>query len=333
MEKRVLLVDDEASLRRSVTIGLLQKGYQTEQCESGMKGLQTLEAYKRKETQLGCAVIDVQLPDIDGLKLLKVIKLDYPQVPVIIITGHGNEAIAEEAKAADAYLEKPFDMGDLAKLVEALEPKAAKAAEEEQPREEAGLKESVSLYAMLSLDNTANLMETYRELYFHRSVLYCDAVRGDYDLALLLQAPTYDEIDDIVEKELKTMRGVAGVTVMPVQAPVFADNVVNIIGSVDRALGRDKAESEAESSQIARQRVGSYVMMEVEKEKLEAVYPAVYFNDQVVTCDCTDGPFNIVLLMKGTSFADIEHTVRSNFKPLDGVLKIKEFPVITIFEA
>jgi FixJ family two-component response regulator len=333
MEKRVLLVDDEASLRRSVTIGLLQKGYQTEGCESGMKGLQALEAFKRKEMPLGCAVIDVQLPDIDGLKLLKVIKLDYPQVPVIIITGHGNEAIAEEAKAADAYLEKPFAMGDLAKLVEELEPKAAKAAEEERPQDEAKPRESVSMYAMVSLDNTANLMETYSKLYFHRSVLYCDAIRGDYDLALLLQAPTFDEISDMVEKELKTMRGVADVALMPVETPVFADNVVNIIGSVDRALGRDKAESEAESSQTARHRVGSYVMMEIEKEKLEAIYPALYFHDQVVTCDYTDGAFNIVLFMKGTSFADIEHTVRSIFKPLDGVLRIKEFPIITIFEA
>jgi hypothetical protein len=74
-------------------------------------------------------------------------------------------------------------------------------------------------------------------------------------------------------------------------------------------------------------------MMEIEKEKLEAIYPALYFHDQVVTCDYTDGAFNIVLFMKGTSFADIEHTVRSIFKPLDGVLRIKEFPIITIFEA
>ena len=38
MEKNVLLIDDEASLRRSVSIGLMQKGYQTEPCENGMKG-------------------------------------------------------------------------------------------------------------------------------------------------------------------------------------------------------------------------------------------------------------------------------------------------------
>lgn len=332
MEKKVLLIDDEASLRRSVAIGLMQKGYQTEPCENGMKGLQALETFKKKKLPIGCAVVDVRLPDIDGLKLLKVIKLDYPQLPVIIITGHGTEAIAEEARAADAYLEKPFGMEELTKLLEELEPKAAQTALDE-PKEETKEKESVSMYTMVSLDATANLLETYRKLYFHKDVLYCDATRGDCDLVLMLQAPTFEEINDLVEKELKTMGGVAAVSLMPVQMPVLTDNVVNLLGSVDRALGRDKGESKAESGQAARQRVSSYVMLEIEKEKIEAIYPALYFNDQVVNCDCTDGTYNIVLLMKGTSFADIEHNVRNNLRTLDGVLRIKEFPIITLFEA
>ena len=41
-EKKVLLIDDEASLRRSLTLGLMQKGYETETCENGMKGLKLL---------------------------------------------------------------------------------------------------------------------------------------------------------------------------------------------------------------------------------------------------------------------------------------------------
>jgi len=49
MEKNVLLIDDEASLRRSVSMGLMQKGYHTEPCENGMKALQTLETYKQNQ--------------------------------------------------------------------------------------------------------------------------------------------------------------------------------------------------------------------------------------------------------------------------------------------
>jgi hypothetical protein len=152
-------------------------------------------------------------------------------------------------------------------------------------------------------------------------------------MVLLLQAPTLDDIKEVAEKEIKGMKGVAEVSLLPVDAPMLTDNVVSIMGSVDRALGRDKGENVAASNQAARTRVSSYVMLEVEKEKMEGIYPALYFNDQVVNCDCTDGRFNVVLLVKGTSFSEIEAAVRNKFKAIDGVLRIKEYPIITLFEA
>src|SRR5208283_981819 len=200
MEKKVLLIDDEASLRRSVSMGLMQKGYQTEPCENGMKALQTLETFRKKSIPLGCAIVDIRLPDIDGLKLLKAIKFNYPQLPVIIITGYGSETIAEEAKTADAYLEKPFTVEDLARVLEEMkEPTAEVVSVEAPPRELTAAQESVSAYALVSLDNSANLLSTYRKLYYHENVLYCDAIRGDYDLVLLLQAATLDQINEVVE--------------------------------------------------------------------------------------------------------------------------------------
>jgi len=334
MEKKVLLIDDEASLRRSVSMGLMQKGYQTEPCENGMKALQTLETFKQKSLPLGCAIVDIRLPDIDGLKLLKAIKFNYPQLPVIIITGYGSETIAEEAKTADAYLEKPFSVDDLARVLEQMKSQEAEPAAAAPPAKQLqAAQESMSAYALLSLDESANLLNTYRKLYYNENVLYCDAVRGDYDLVLMLQAATSDKINEVVEQEIKTMPGVAGVSLMMVDMPTFGENVINIMGSVDRALGRDKGENVAASKQAARTRVSSYVMLEVEKEKMEGIYPALYFNDQVVNCDYTDGSFSIVLLMKGTSFSEIGSTIRSRFKTMDGVLRIKEYPIITLFES
>lgn len=153
MEKKVLLIDDEASLRRSVSLGLMQKGYQTEPCENGMKALQALETFKAKSMPLGCAIVDIRLPDIDGLKLLKAIKFGYPQLPVIIITGYGSEMVAEEAKTADAYLEKPFTVDDLANVLEHMKAPAPETASvEPPPREYTAAQESMSAYALVSLD-------------------------------------------------------------------------------------------------------------------------------------------------------------------------------------
>jgi CheY-like chemotaxis protein/nitrate reductase NapAB chaperone NapD len=334
MEKNVLLIDDEASLRRYVSTGLMQKGYHTEPCENGMKALQTLEMLKKRKVPLECAIVDVRLPDIDGLKLLKVIKFNYPQLPVIVITGYGSDTIAEAVKTqrADAYLEKPFTMDDLAEVLDEIPQGNAEAAET-APTEVPAPSESFTTYALVSLDSTADLMKVYRKLYFQEDVLYCDAIRGDHDLILLLQADTPEKIEEVVEKEIKTVEGVADVSLLAVEAPMFGENVHSIIGSVDKALGRDKGESEVYTNQTARIRASSYVLIEIEKEKLEAIYPALYFNDQVVHCDYTKGKYDIVLLMKGTNFSEIGNTIRNKFKPLDGILRIKEWPIITLFEA
>jgi len=334
-EKKVLLIDDEASLRRSVSVGLMQQGYQTEPCENGMKALQTLEMFKRKNIPLDYAIVDIKLPDIDGLKLLKVIKFNYPTLPVIMITGYGSEAMHEEATSqhADAYLEKPFSMDDLTGILSGINVAGAESAvTESTPTESAVPAQSVSAYALVSLDSAANLLKVYRKLYYMDNVLYCDAIRGDFDIVLLLQGPTFDKIQEVLDKEVKHIEGVADVTLLNVESPVFGENVVNIMSSVDKALGRDKEEGEVYVSQPARIRASSYVMLEIEKEKLEAIYPVLYFNDQVVYCDCVKGKYDILLLMKGTSFSEIDNTIKNKFKPLDGVLRIKEWPIITLFE-
>lgn len=326
MDKRVLVIDDEDSIRRTVGFGLAQRGYDTELCENGMRGLQALETHKKKNVPLDCAVVDVRLPDIDGLKLLKVIKLNYPGLPVIIITGHGGEQVAEEARSADGYLEKPFDMDDLAKLLE--EVPETKAEEAAVP----AASESYSAYALLTLDPSANLMDVYRKLYFSNNMVYCDAVRGGCDLVLLVQAETPEKVGSLIDEEIKTIPGVSEVTTLVVDAPVFADNVVSIIGSVDKALGRDKGEEEIYTGQTSRMRASSYVMLEIEKEKFESIYPILHFNDNVVYSDCTKGKYDIVMLVKGATFADIDNTIKTQIKPLDGVLRIKEWPIITLFD-
>lgn len=334
MEKRVLLIDDEASLRRTVTMGLMQAGYQTEPCENGMKGLQALETYKHKSMPLDCAIIDIRLPDIDGLKLLKVIKFNYPGLPVIVITGHGNEATVEEARNqnADGYLEKPFTMDELASLLDEVKLPEENPEPVQTTREAPVPRQSASAYALVTIDASANLLSVYQKLYFLENVLYCDAVKGEYDLALLLQADSQDRIQEVVEKEIKTVKGVKDVALLDVETPLFGENVIDIIDSVDHALGRDKGDDEVYAAPSPRLRASSYAMFEIEKDKLEAIYPVLHFNDQVVHCDYTNGKYDIVLLMKGTSFNEIGNTIKTKFIPLDGVLRIKEWPIITLFE-
>jgi CheY-like chemotaxis protein len=331
-EKKVLLIDDEASLRRSLTMGLMQKGYQTEQCENGMKGLKALEMFKRKQMPLHYVVIDVRLPDIDGIKLLKVIKFTYPELPVVVITGHGTETTAANAKSekADAYLEKPFTVDELTKIFAEIPERVAAVAEEKSP--EVNEKKAVSAYILLNFSDSTDLSESYQKMYFMDQVLYCDAIKGDFDMALLLQAEKMSELHDLIESKIKKMPGIKDICFLPVESPLLPESVNNIIGTVDKALGREKGNPEIVNNANFSKSASSYVFLEIEKEKLESIYPTLYVNEQVVSCDCAKGKYDIVLLMQGASFVEIDRNIQNKIKPLDGVLRIKESPIIKLFE-
>ncbi len=181
---------------------------------------------------------------------------------------------------------------------------------------------SVTGYVLVTLEPSANLPDVYRTLYSLGSVLFCDAIKGDYDMVLLVHAASNEKIREIVKKEIKAVPGVAVRRFFSWRPPYWERR-----GRHHRVRANAAAEEgKPYTERTARDGASSYVMLEIEKEKLEAIYPVLYFNDQVVYCDFTRGKYDIVALMKGTGFAEIENTIRNKFKPLDGVLRIKEWP-------
>lgn len=333
-EKKVLLIDDETSLQRSLALGLLQKGYETETCESGLCGLKALGNIQGQRTPFRYVVVDLRLPDIDGIQLLKVIKFNYPDLPVVLITGYGNETTEANARTekADAYLEKPFTAEELARIFEEIPLKKAEPAVAVEECPETAGERSVSAYVLLNFNETADLAQVYQDLYFMDQVLYCDAIKGDFDLALLLQAGSMADIRSMVDSKIKTIPGVQEAVFLPVSPPQLPESVANIIGTFDKALGRERGNPDAATNANFSRSASSYVFLEIEKDKLEQIYPTLYINDQVVSCESIAGKYDIVLLMQGSSFADIDRNILTKIKPLDGVLRIKEMPIIKLFE-
>ena len=81
---KLLLIDDEAGLRRSLRFGLNQLGYEIDESEEGLPALQLIESSFAAGNPYGYVIADISLPDINGLKLLEVIKSRYPELPVIV---------------------------------------------------------------------------------------------------------------------------------------------------------------------------------------------------------------------------------------------------------
>jgi len=323
-EKRVLLIDDEPAVRRNLTMSLMQEDYEIEPCENGVKGLNKLEMYKKLGLPLDCVITDLRLPDIDGLKILKTVKNKYPDTPVIVITGYGDDNVVKaiEMEDCDGYLDKPFNPEELIQMLKNIREK--KEIKEEKP-----VARTISTYVMLKFADSDDFVPAYRDLYFMDNVLYCDATRGEYDIVLLLQASGNEEMDKAIEK-IKKIQGIEEIFTMSVKPLALEESLSKIISTVDEALGKDKFNEDVDRRNPGN--LSSYVFLEIEKEKFEGIFPTLHFTDNVVYCDITKGRYDIVMLIQGQSFEEIDRVIAKRIKTLDGVVRIKECPIIKMFE-
>ena len=104
---RILIVDDDENIRKVLTTILEDEGYDVESVDTAKKAI---ERTRRKFYNL--ALIDIRLPDMEGIELLTKMKNTTPKIRKIIITGYPTLQNAVEAvnRGADAYIMKPFDM-------------------------------------------------------------------------------------------------------------------------------------------------------------------------------------------------------------------------------
>jgi len=112
--RRVLVVDDEPVVRTGIAQALERLGFEVRLAAHGGEGLKIMAAWSA-----GIVLLDVRLPDMDGLEVLKRLSRDYPETVVIMITGHPNiEGAVESIKhGALDYLVKPFHLHHLEALV------------------------------------------------------------------------------------------------------------------------------------------------------------------------------------------------------------------------
>ena len=123
---RILVVDDDENIRKVLVAILEDEGYNVESAGTAKEGIE-----KTKRKFYNIALIDIRLPDMEGIELLTKIRDTTPRIRKIIITGYPTLQNAVDAvnKGADAYLLKPFDVE---KVLETIKLQLKKQQEEKQ---------------------------------------------------------------------------------------------------------------------------------------------------------------------------------------------------------
>jgi two-component system, LuxR family, response regulator FixJ len=106
VKHRVLIIDDEQSVRDSLSSVLATYGFRAASCSRASEAMELI-----RKSVPDCVVLDVRMPEMDGLALQRVLAQTAANLPVIMITGHADIAMAVHAMRNGAYdfIEKPID--------------------------------------------------------------------------------------------------------------------------------------------------------------------------------------------------------------------------------
>jgi two-component system response regulator PhoP len=114
---RLLLVEDDPNLSRSLSVQLEQAGYSVEKSTDGREGL-----YYAREYPVDLAIVDLGLPSMSGVELIKQLRADGKEYPILVLTARDRWQDKVEALklGADDYVVKPFNVEELLARVDAL---------------------------------------------------------------------------------------------------------------------------------------------------------------------------------------------------------------------
>lgn len=117
LAKKILILEDEESIRKFVKINLDREGFKTVEAETGEQALDIA----RKES-LKIAILDVMLPGIDGLQVCKSLRAEFPRIGIIMLTAKSQDIdkIMGLEYGADDYMTKPFNPMELVLRVKSL---------------------------------------------------------------------------------------------------------------------------------------------------------------------------------------------------------------------
>ncbi len=325
MSQRVLIIDDEAEIRRNLTFGLTQEGYSCTACPDGISAIHELHESREKGIGYDYLITDIFMPDIDGMKILKVIKNEFPDLPVLIITGFGNEDLEYSALAEHntGFLDKPFEISELVEAMKKLTP-GATTLDESKVDIGTEARETMSAYLSLRIPDPQRSMEIYDKLYNMPGMMSCDAVRGDVDIICVLHAGSEEEMEAL-QAQIAAMDGVEVVSTSRVDRPKLDRDIHEFIDVYRKAV---KVSALQKMNKPAATK--SYVIVDIDPKYMQQVFATLFFIDEVMVCDMVDDGTKLIGIISELGAFGKTPRIIERLSNIDGVLRIKQASIINL---
>lgn len=197
---RLLVVEDESLLRQQLEQCLSAEGYVVDGAEDGKSGL-----YYATEYDYDAAIIDLGLPEIDGISLIKQIRGADKQFPILILTARGDwqDKVAGLDAGADDYVVKPFQLEEILARLNALLRRAAGFA---KPNLEFGPLNLDITAKRLTVDNEVVDLTAYEYKMLEYLMMHPGQVISKTELTEHLYAQDYDRDSNVLEVFVRRLR-------------------------------------------------------------------------------------------------------------------------------
>ncbi|MBL4819560.1 MAG: response regulator transcription factor [Gammaproteobacteria bacterium] len=197
---KLLVVEDESLLRQQLVQALTGEGYVVDGAEDGRSGL-----YYASEYEYDAAIVDLGLPEIDGIELIKTVRESGKTFPILILTARGDwqDKVAGLDAGADDYVVKPFQLEEILARLNALLRRAAGYA---KPSLEFGvLNLNLSTKRVAVNDENVDLT-AYEYKVLEYLMLHPGQVISKTELTEHLYAQDYDRDSNVLEVFIRRLR-------------------------------------------------------------------------------------------------------------------------------
>ncbi len=224
---RLLIVDDDKSSSKSLTMILRKKGFEINIVETGQEALEIV-----KESSFNVALLDIKLPDMDGTALLSILKKSHPEMDAIIVTGHASveNAIRAINEGASGYITKPLNIDELImRLKELLENQHLR---EEKGRTEKELKYSLEEKEVL-LKEIHHRVKNNMQIIYGMLSLQLAQVKNEIVIEMLRETKNRIKSMALVHERLYQSKNLARIE--------FGDYIRRLISGLIHSYGMDSS--------------------------------------------------------------------------------------------
>jgi DNA-binding NtrC family response regulator len=200
---KLLLVDDEEEFLMSSSQALSRRGFEVDIALNGVTALEMIE-----QSNYDLVVLDVKMPDIDGIEVFRQINKKIPDLPVILLTGHSSfqDAFQTSKNGIADYISKPVDMEELAERIREAVNKAKSYVEKND--QDPDLLEFDEIIRIMLIDDEVDFLDSMKRVLERRRMEVITADNGKLALTLLKEC-----IIDVVILDVK-MPGMDGLEVL-----------------------------------------------------------------------------------------------------------------------